>query len=352
MNSKNKGLQAGRAIAALSVAYFHSYVSQRGFPDAASNPIPFFKEWGFLGVNLFFAISGYVICLVVEKKPFSLGIFAVKRAFRLYPMYWIVMAVVAIMIPFGKYEPQSVSHFLYSMTLLPQQGSPAYDFSWTLEREAVFYLLAAIAIPIAGPIGLAGLLVLLTGLGVHYDNPWSFHLASTQQADFLSGVIAYLVSGRRKISRSISLLSIAFGVVTLCFTRTHDFIFAPTLCLWFVLFGTVNIELPWEARPFRWFIAAGDASYSIYLLHYLVFFWAYWLSANLWRPLPNWLCEPWRFGSILVCCLISQLTWRLIEKPFIRLGNRLVRSRESTPEISPLSVPCLPLSKLPPFQAE
>jgi hypothetical protein len=100
-------------------------------------------------------------------------------------------------------------------------------------------------------------------------------------------VIAYLVSGRRKISRSISLLRIAFGAITLCFTRTHDFIFAPTLCLWFVLFGTVNIEFPWEARPFRWFIAAGDASYSIYLLHYLVFFWAYWLSRQSLAPLAK-----------------------------------------------------------------
>jgi exopolysaccharide production protein ExoZ len=55
--TKNEGLQAARAIAALSVAYFHSYVAVRGFPEAAWMPIPWLKQWGFLGVDFFFAVS-------------------------------------------------------------------------------------------------------------------------------------------------------------------------------------------------------------------------------------------------------------------------------------------------------
>jgi peptidoglycan/LPS O-acetylase OafA/YrhL len=337
--SKNEGLQVARAVAALSVAYFHSYISQRGFSEAASHPIPLLRDWGFLGVNFFFAISGYVICLVVEKKSFSLRGFVIKRAFRLYPMYWSVLAIVAVMIPFGKYEPQSILHFLYSATLLPQQGPPTYDFSWTLEREVIFYALAAIAIPVAGPIGLAGMLAVLAYIGLHYDNPWSFHLASTQQADFLSGVIAYIIGRRWQPGRWLSLSSIAFGATALWFTRSHEFAFAPTICLWLVLFGMINMQAPWQSRPFRWLIAAGNASYSIYLLHYLVFFWSYWLSASPRLALPGWLSEPWRFGSILACCLISQLTWRYIEKPFIRLGNRLAARQEAGPEMYGKLVP-------------
>jgi exopolysaccharide production protein ExoZ len=56
---KLEGLQAARAIAALAVAYFHSYMVIRvAFPESAWAPIPFLKDWGYVGVNFFFAISG------------------------------------------------------------------------------------------------------------------------------------------------------------------------------------------------------------------------------------------------------------------------------------------------------
>ena len=69
-NQKLPGLQAGRAIAALTVAYFHSYIALRAFPELAQMPIGPLKDWGFLGVNFFFAISGYVICLIASKPTF------------------------------------------------------------------------------------------------------------------------------------------------------------------------------------------------------------------------------------------------------------------------------------------
>jgi exopolysaccharide production protein ExoZ len=92
---KLEGLQAARAIAALTVAYYHSYVAIRSaFPESAWLPIAPLKDWGFLGVNFFFAISGYVICLVASKPSFNLRSFTIKRQFRLYPMYWVTMAIV------------------------------------------------------------------------------------------------------------------------------------------------------------------------------------------------------------------------------------------------------------------
>src|SRR5205085_918161 len=109
---KNEGLQAARAVAALSVAYFHSYVAVRGaFPESAWLPIPWLKQWGFLGVNFFFAISGYVICLVASKPSFTVAGFATKRVFRLYPMYWVALVAVVGLIAWGKYAPQPLGHF-------------------------------------------------------------------------------------------------------------------------------------------------------------------------------------------------------------------------------------------------
>jgi peptidoglycan/LPS O-acetylase OafA/YrhL len=81
--SKNEGLQVARAMAALSVAYYHSYVAVRGFPETAAVPIYALSQWGYLGVDLFFAVSGYVICLVASKPSFSRSSFFIKRVFRL-----------------------------------------------------------------------------------------------------------------------------------------------------------------------------------------------------------------------------------------------------------------------------
>ena len=201
--NKLEGLQAGRAIAALSVAYFHSYVALREFSDTAQHPIPFLKDWGYLGVNFFFAISGYVICLVIAKRSFTIRSFFIKRFFRLYPLYWAVMGVCALVIWVGHFpDPVTFRKFIYSMTLLPQNGPPAYAVSWTLEREIVFYVLAGLTIPF---VGVAGLIVLLAGLawaGLVYGNPWSYHLISTHHADFLGGVLVFVISQSSVCRRS------------------------------------------------------------------------------------------------------------------------------------------------------
>ena len=84
MEKKLEGIQVARAIAALSVAYFHSYIALRAFPESAQAPIPPLKQWGYLGVDFFFAISGHVICLIAARPSFSPLSFAIKRLFRLY----------------------------------------------------------------------------------------------------------------------------------------------------------------------------------------------------------------------------------------------------------------------------
>jgi exopolysaccharide production protein ExoZ len=320
VQSKNEGLQAARAIAALSVAYFHSYIALRAFSDAAQIPIAPLKNWGYLGVNFFFAISGFVICLVASKPTFSPVPFAIKRLFRLFPMYWIAMTVIALMIALGRYRVEPIGHFLYSMTLLPQSGPSAYDVSWTLEREMVFYAIVTCTVPLIGIWGMAATLAGLAAAGWYFGNPWSYHIVSTVQADFLAGVIVFLA--HKHIRRAGSIIPIGIGVSVLAYTRAHDFVFAVPLCMACILAGMVNLRLPWDRWPFRWLVQVGNASYSVYLLHYIVFYWAAVLSAKL-LPLPDWLCEPWRFATLATCCLIAVAAWQFIEQPMIWIGNQV-----------------------------
>jgi exopolysaccharide production protein ExoZ len=319
---KNEGLQVARALAALSVAYFHSYIALREFPETALIPIGALKDWGFLGVNFFFAISGFVICLVLSRPGFAPVSFVINRVFRLYPLYWVTMAMIAALIALGKFRLEPVGHFLYSMTLLPQEAPPAYDPSWTLERELVFYALAVVIVPLGGIRTLAIVLAALAVAGWYYGNPWSFHLVSTIQADFLAGVLVFL--GREQLRRVGALLPLTFGVAILVYSRGHEFPFSVAVSFGLILAGVVNLRLPWQRAPFSWLVALGDASYSIYLLHYVTFVVMVHVARRL--PLPEWLCEPWRALSLVACCLVSLASWRLIERPMIRLGNRLAVS--------------------------
>jgi peptidoglycan/LPS O-acetylase OafA/YrhL len=66
----------------------------------------------------------------------------------------------------------------------------------------------------------------------------------------------------------------------------------------------------------------GDASYSIYLIHPMVFF----TASSLVSKFPNaplWVQEPIRFGCIAVVIVLSLFSWRFFETPIIRVGNRI-----------------------------
>ena len=278
---------------------------------------------GFLGVNFFFAISEFVICLIASKDTFSVRSFVIKRAFRIYPLYFAAMASVAFMILIGRYPKQDLIHFLYSLTLLPQNGAPPYDVSWTLECELVFYALAAIIIPIAGIPGLAVVLAGLAMAGLYYGNPWSYRLISTHQADFLGGVLVFMLSRYIRPSLAASIAAVCAGSFLLWYTRRLNFAFSGTVPLGLILLGMVHLQLPWKHWSLRWLVQLGDASYSIYLWHLLGFMISFILSFKITDYHPDWLCEPWRFGAIICISLFSILRWRKIEKPMIKIGNRL-----------------------------
>src|SRR6204780_5731686 len=97
MNSnKQVGIQVARAIAALSIVYYHSWTSIVRFPKDSAYQIPGLTTYGWFAVYLFFAISGYVICLVVSGETFWVPSFLIKRLFRLYPLWLVVLSIFAV----------------------------------------------------------------------------------------------------------------------------------------------------------------------------------------------------------------------------------------------------------------
>src|SRR5439155_6356469 len=107
-------------------------------------------------VDFFFAISGFVICLVVTKPGFKPLHFLIRRAFRLYPL-WIVTSIVMAYLyrSYLGWPPNATFGFVaYSFTLLPTDGFPFYDLGWSLQHELAFYILASLITPHFGLSGL------------------------------------------------------------------------------------------------------------------------------------------------------------------------------------------------------
>jgi peptidoglycan/LPS O-acetylase OafA/YrhL len=142
-----------RFVAALAVLVFHYAGSGYyqgaiwGKPTAAEFPtLAPVAVYGYLGVELFFLISGFAICMSTwGRKP---GEFVVSRVARLFPAYWLAVALTATVrtlapAPLGR---PRLGDVLSNLTMLHDflHARPVDSVYWTLRVELVFYLLMAV----------------------------------------------------------------------------------------------------------------------------------------------------------------------------------------------------------------
>ncbi|SDC38808.1 Peptidoglycan/LPS O-acetylase OafA/YrhL, contains acyltransferase and SGNH-hydrolase domains [Bradyrhizobium brasilense] len=322
------GLQIARAVAALSIVYFHSWVALTRFPPETSHPIPFLRDHGSFGVDLFFAISGFVICLVVSRASFSTPAFLVKRIFRLYPLWLLTLTSFAMLAMAWRgmvREQDTFAYFLWSASLLPTEHFPFYDIGWSLQHEMAFYLIAAAIVPRLGVVGLVCLLAAAAALNQALELPWYLANFPRYYPDFLAGCLAFLA--RPHLARFGAATPLAIGGV-LAWILLYNMAQSQLMpiALFFLIIGFVNVKdrKSWAMATGS---AIGDASYSIYLIHPMVFLVASAIVSKL--TLPIWSQEPIRFGCFVVVLVISALSWKLYERPMMRLGNRILPRKPS-----------------------
>ena len=139
-----------RAIAAISVVIWHTDLIVKHVWDWELTRNAGYKLLGGFGVELFFMLSGYSICMQVErlKEPRE---FLLTRACRIYPLYWffsVLMLLAFVVNPawhLSARAEQGPIFILLSMLALPQEKMPLLPLGWTLELELVFYLMVAAA---------------------------------------------------------------------------------------------------------------------------------------------------------------------------------------------------------------
>ena len=147
---RDPGLDLLRALAILVVMLYH--LSSHGFA------LPAIVERGWMGVDLFFVLSGYLIGWQLLRQTVDGGrpdwrAFMLSRALRVLPAYLAVLALYAWVPAFREAESlQPVGYFLtFTVNLFPDyQHYRAYSHAWSLCVEEHFYLLLPLALRLLG----------------------------------------------------------------------------------------------------------------------------------------------------------------------------------------------------------
>ena len=143
------GLDAVRFGAALAVAIYHLgywwWLPDQGRPvetafHSAFAPIASFARWGYVGVPIFFVLSGFIIAASASGRTW--GDFLKGRALRLYPAIWIC----ALPLLLAQDSDAGVAGtFLRTVVLWPF-GPWLSGVLWTLAIEVIFYVLVALSL--------------------------------------------------------------------------------------------------------------------------------------------------------------------------------------------------------------
>ncbi|MBW4578144.1 MAG: glycosyltransferase [Tildeniella nuda ZEHNDER 1965/U140] len=292
-----EGIQICRGIAALLVLLFHAtQLSQEKLGQ------PFLGNlfaFGGAGVDFFFVLSGFIIFFVHQAdvgKRDRLKPFILKRLIRIYPLYWLITLAI---LPIYFLEPQlgygyerDLAVIIKSLLLVPQQHFPILIVGWSLSHEMLFYGLFALAIVL--PLRrfsylllgwfIGTIAVLLSSLSDSFnlDNYFLFKFVfSAHNFEFLFGCLAAdLIRKNRFNTQKTGFLFLGtslfllFGIAQAQRSLILNPVFAYGLPSMLIVLGSASFDVQRSCHQTRsslarLFTSLGDASYSIYLTHYL-----------------------------------------------------------------------------------
>ncbi|MFJ1750113.1 acyltransferase family protein [Streptomyces sp. NPDC088116] len=345
-HNRMRALDGLRILAALMVCVYH-YAGRGGevgdawgrspnelFPDLS--PL---AAYGCLGVQIFFVISGFVICMSSWGR--SLGDFFRSRVSRLYPAYWaaIVLVTAACVVLPSVSEPLRVNEVLVNLTMLqqPMGADRVLGVCWTLWVEARFYLLFALFVVWKGVtyrrvVIFCCLWTVATVLAVVADQPIIDEIVMQEYAPFFIGGLAlYLIHryGSDLLLWGIVATSWLLGqrfATTALWNPDATSVFverSPHVILLIVTFAFASVAavaLGWlRWADWRWLTFAGTLTYPFYLVHeHLGWFAIAVLHKRF--GLAAWLTL---IATVVLMLVVAWLLHRLVEKPF---GPRLKRA--------------------------
>ncbi len=363
-------LDSLRGVAILLVVFCHGYFWSCGVTGLGTVAKAFVEitRAGWLGVNLFFVLSGFLITGILVDSRHKEGYFRrfyARRALRILPAYFAILLVVLVSI--HKSFAFVALSFFYLSNVTPLFGVvQSYAPLWSLAVEEHFYLLwptivHRFSVRKVGQIAIAVVCIVPALRFVSYSVGWRAGLSEYTWlvADGLAmgAWLAVLVRKpwltRERLARistgafaAAVIASIAlakFGILTR--QRPLGAAFQES-CGDLAFFGLVGLALllgtgRWKALIHRPLLAFyGEISYGLYLVHLLVFGWYDRILRHFWpQHSPSTGGFPVETLRFLICVGIATglalLSRRHFEEFFLRMKTRLgVRSPAVSPTLS------------------
>ncbi len=316
-------LDVFRGIAAMAVVLFH-YTKR--FRDLYGHNYPEFFDfkYGFLGVQLFFIISGFVIYMSINNSSSTFQ-FIKRRFIRLYPAYWICITLTFIIVNFIGLPGRGANgiEFFVGLTMFQEVLNIKHvdGVYWSLTIELFFYILMIL-------ISFAGILqkkyvwttIWLTLIWTNYYFPFpfkSFYLNLENGMLFIGGIYFFhLYNDKKNMIHHLFVLFSLFSFIHF----NHSLSIKIIVSFYYLLFYLfIFNKLNWIVIKPLLFL--GQISYPLYLIHNNIGF-AMLLKLKKWG-----VNELFSIITVVLCViLLAWVIMKYIEKPIIRyLKTKIIR---------------------------
>jgi peptidoglycan/LPS O-acetylase OafA/YrhL len=344
-----------RFYAFLGVFVCHSLPFEPAFYARFHLPVPWL--WGAIaksgadGVDLFFALSAFLITSILLRErqqtgAISLRRFYLRRILRIWPLYFLLIAV-AVVLSHTMARQHLPWYYVAGYLLFVGNwvhavfGKPESICStlWTVSIEEQFYLIWPV------------LMKLLSRRGMIVAGIVTFLLATVSRLGFMiagwSGGFIYYGSISRCDSLALGILLALFADHLPRPTRgTRRLLLAAGLTGWIVSSawlneqpGPVEMRMVWgrfivslsagailyaclDSRSQlvrgRWVVRLGKISYGLYMLHVTAIL----IALNLLHPIWGWQLLAAKGLGFVITVLLALASYRWIESPFLRLKDR------------------------------
>lgn len=359
---KLNSIQFLRAVAALLVVYEHSMDVTNRYGASWQQKFYYLDNFGCIGVDLFFVISGFIITYVANKYiGATQGLqFLAKRFVRINPVYYIatlfflgayLLQLQANKIPLASSFNQTMSSLMDTILIVPTADklssfSPLLSVGWTLSFEWLFYILFFLLILCnikRKTLFLPGLILSLIVVG-QLLKPKDLRIqfiTNPIMLEFILGVIICQLHFQvKKIPVWIGTILLSLGVISylllirLGYGNVWYYLDAISgnssinkFMLWgipsgCIVAGCVFLERNGKLNKLwnnKWALLGGDASYSIYLIHYTILNLLTLLYMKTGFFLP---ADAMIWLQLIVAVLISIWFYKLVEKPLLIYMHR------------------------------
>ena len=326
-----------RALAVVPVILFHA-----GFELFSG---------GFVGVDVFFVISGYLITTIliedIENKRFSIINFYERRARRILPALTVILLATTVsayfvLFPadFREYSKSLLSVVFFVSNIFFWRESDYFAteaeltpllHTWSLAVEEQYYVLFPIFLVLAWRFGnvrvfwiivvMAAISLLLSEWGWRNQPTANFYLAPTRAWELFAGSISAFVVQWRGVKKNnllalVGLLAIIFSIFS--YDEATPF---PSVYALVPVLGVVLLVLYAEKETIVAKLLSSKALVGIGLISYSAYLWHQPLMALYRRKVGVNLQLVESGLLVLLVFVLSVLTWKYVEKPFRNRGR-------------------------------